>query len=111
MQEYSALPGVFSRPTSLASKQPQELAHALAGQVDDAHVRHVEHAGIAAHRVVLFDLRAVVQRHVPAAEVDDFGALQNMGVVERSLKAHRNLAAKEYRDASTFVLRPSVLKT
>ena len=60
---------------------------------------------------MLFDLRTVVQRHVPAAEVDDLGALQDMDVIERSLKAHRNLAAKEYRDASTLVLRPSVLKT
>jgi hypothetical protein len=36
-----------------------------------------------------------VQRHFPAAEIDEFGTLKNMGVVERSSKAHRNLAAKE----------------
>jgi hypothetical protein len=35
-----------------------------------------------------------VQRHFPAAEIDDFCALKNMGVMERSFKAHRNLAAK-----------------
>jgi hypothetical protein len=37
--------------------------------------------------------------------------LQDMHIIERSLKAHRNLTAKEYKDASTLVLRPSVLKT
>jgi hypothetical protein len=38
--------------------------------VDHAHVRDVEHARVATHGVVLVDLRAVVQRHVPAAEID-----------------------------------------
>jgi hypothetical protein len=61
--------------------------------------------------MVLFDLRTIMQRHVPTAEVDDFCRLLHMRVVQRSLKAQRNLAANEYRDASTFVLRPSVLKT
>ena len=73
----------------------QEFAGARAGQVDDAHVRHIEHARIAAHRMVLLDLRAVVQRHVPAAKIDDLGARRHMGVVERSLQAHRNLAANQ----------------
>jgi hypothetical protein len=34
-------------------------------------MRHVEHAGRAPHGVVLGEQRAVLQRHVPAAEVDD----------------------------------------
>jgi hypothetical protein len=58
-------------------------------------VRDIEHARIAAHGVVFLDLRTIVQRHFPAAEIDDFCTLKNMGVMERSLKAHRNLAAKE----------------
>jgi len=52
----------------------EERAHLRALQVDDAHVRDVEHARGAAHRVVLADLRAVLHRHVPATEVDHAGA-------------------------------------
>ena len=47
--------------------------------------RHVEHAGVAAHLVVLVDLRAVVDRHVPAAEVDHLGAERAVGRVEDGL--------------------------
>ena len=52
----------------------EEGPHLRALQVDDAHVRDVEHARGAAHGVVLADLRAVLHRHVPAAEVDHAGA-------------------------------------
>jgi hypothetical protein len=48
----------------------QESPGIGAGDIQRAHVRHVEHAAVAAHRVVLLDLRAVVQRHVPSAEID-----------------------------------------
>jgi hypothetical protein len=34
-----------------------------------------------------------MQRHFPAAEIDDFGALPYMGVIKRGFQAHRNLAA------------------
>jgi hypothetical protein len=37
-------------------------------------VRNVEHAGVAAYGVVFLDLRAVVKRHLPAAEIDHLGA-------------------------------------
>ena len=53
-------------------EQPAQIvAHARAAQVHDAHVGNVEHARIAAHRVVLLDLGPVIDRHVPAAEIDD----------------------------------------
>ena len=71
----------------------QELAHACPGQVDHAHVRHVEDAGVPAHRAMLVELGAVGERHVPAAEIDDLGARGNVDVVERCFQAHRNLAA------------------
>ena len=45
-----------------------------ATDVDHGHVRNVEHAGRAAHRLVLGDLRTVVDRHVPAGEIDYPGA-------------------------------------
>ena len=68
---------------------PQELADAIAAEVDDAHVRDVEHAGVAPHRVVLLDLRAVDDRHVPAAEVDHAGAGGDMRLVERCAQGHQ----------------------
>ena len=64
----------------------QECARGIrivAVDVDDAHVRDVEHAGIVAYRVVLVDLRAVVDRHVPPAEIDHPRAGRAVGGVER----------------------------
>src|SRR3546814_5533248 len=49
------------------------------------------HAGIAAHLVVLLDLRTVVERHVPAAEVDHLRAEGAVGVVEDRLAGHGGL--------------------
>ena len=62
----------------------QECVRAGAGEIDDRHVRHVEHAGGAAHRVVLFDLRTVVQRHFPTAEIDHPRAGRDVGGIEMS---------------------------
>jgi hypothetical protein len=39
------------------------------GEIHDRHVRHVEQAGGAAHPMVFVELRTVVQRHIPAAEI------------------------------------------
>src|SRR5690606_34811628 len=49
--------------------------------VDIEHVRHVEHTGSAAHRVVFLDLRTVSHGHVPAAEIDHAGAGGDVCVV------------------------------
>jgi hypothetical protein len=63
----------------------QEGADVGATDVDRQHVRDVEQAAARTHRVVFLDLRAVVDRHVPAAEVDHLGAEFAMGGVERGL--------------------------
>jgi hypothetical protein len=63
---------------------------ALAFEVHDAHVRDVEHTGVAPHRVVLLDLRAVVDRHVPAAEIHHARAGRDMQVIERCPSSHRS---------------------
>jgi hypothetical protein len=76
-------------------QQPlQPRAHARATQVHHAHVRHVEHAGRAAHRVVLADLRAVLHRHVPAAEVHDARAQLLVQLEKRGLSSHRTSKRK-----------------
>ena len=64
----------------------QERAAAVAVQVDHGHVRDIEHPGAAAHDVVLVDLRTVVQRHVPAAEIDHLGAQLAMASIQRRLR-------------------------
>src|SRR5450759_525866 len=66
----------------------QELARARAVQVDHRHVRDVEHTCIATHRMVFPDLRAVVDRHVPAAEVDHLRAERPVGFIEDGLVGH-----------------------
>ena len=77
---------------------PQEVAGARAvrrREVDRAHVRHVEHAGVVAHRMVLVDLRTVVDRHVPAAEIDHPRAGGAMCGIERRLLQHGALSRYE----------------
>ena len=66
----------------------QEIAYVSAAKIDREHVRHVEHAGIAAHRMVLLELRAVGHRHVPSAEVDHLRARGAMHGMKRSLAKH-----------------------
>src|SRR6185437_15933077 len=68
---------------------PQEVARTRAMQVDHGHVRDIEHAGIATHRVMLLDLRAVTDRHVPATEIDHPRAERAVGGVEYGLFGHR----------------------
>ena len=54
----------------IGEQQLQKIARGPALEVGHHHVRNVEHAGIAAHLMVLLNLRTVVQRHIPAAEID-----------------------------------------
>ena len=95
----------------------QVVAHAVAAQVDHAHVRDVEHARVAAHGMVLLDLRAVVDRHVPAAEIDGAGARSHVRVVERSAQTHfvvpvgSEAANKKGGRPLSTTCRPSVLLT
>ena len=72
---------------------------AVAVEVDDAHVRHVEHARIAANRVMLVDLRAVVDRHVPPAEVDHPSTGRAVQVVQRGGFQHADLRLEKRRAA------------
>lgn len=61
---------------------------ALTLEVQAKHVGDVEHAGIAADAVVLLDLGAVVDRHVPAAEVHHAGAGRDVRVEEWCSQTH-----------------------
>ena len=72
----------------VGDQMTQKLPGARAAQVDHGHVRHIEHAGVAANLMMLVDLRAVADRHVPPAEVDHLGAERAVGVVEDGLLRH-----------------------
>ena len=58
----------------VGDQMPQKFARACAVQIHRRHVRHVEHAAARAHRVMLLELRAVMNRHVPAGEIHQLGA-------------------------------------
>jgi hypothetical protein len=78
-------------------------------------VRHIEHTGGAAHRVMLTDLGAVLHRHVPAPEIDHAGAellvkseqwgLSRHGGVSQPIKEAAGCHARTQVNAC----RPSVL--
>jgi hypothetical protein len=97
----------FPRQAELAhvvGEQPaEEGAGRAARQVDRQHVRDVEHARVAPHAMVLLDLRAVVQRHLPAAKVGEAGVRAPVGVEQRGAfqlgRVHRSRAQakKRYR--------------
>ena len=61
----------------------QELPNLPATEVDHGHVRNIEYAGIRAYGVMLLLLGAIVQRHVPAAEIDDAGIRGHVLIVKR----------------------------
>ena len=77
----------FARPGQLGDVIGQQAAQPArgigAGQVDRQHVGNIEHAGVRAYRLMFFDLRAVMNRHVPAGKIDHFRAVQGMLGVER----------------------------
>ena len=73
-------------PADVVGEQPlQQVPRAAALQVDGEHVRDVEHAGAAADAVVLLELRAVVQRHLPAAEVGEPRPCTHVLLVQRGV--------------------------
>ncbi|MCY1394715.1 hypothetical protein D9M68_459440 [compost metagenome] len=58
------------------------------GNVHHGHVGDVEDAAIATHLVVLLHLGTVVQRHVPAAEIDHLGSQSQVLVMQWSALSH-----------------------
>ena len=64
-----------------------------ATDIHHGHVRHIEHPAVATHLMVLLDLRAIVQRHVPTAEVDHLGTQGEVQVIERCALSHQCLLA------------------
>ncbi len=57
-------------------------------EIENAHVRDVEKAGRPADLVVFLDLRAVVERHLVTAEIDETGAELAVKIIERRTFGH-----------------------
>ena len=65
-----------------------EFPDAFAAEIDNGHMRDVEDTCALAHGMMLFFLRPVVQRHVPATEIDDACAGLDVFVVITSYSIH-----------------------
>ena len=66
----------------------QKVFGVRAVDIDNGHMRYVEHASIAAHRRMLFDLRAIIDWHHPTSEVDHFAASRNVCIEKRGFICH-----------------------
>ena len=64
----------------------QEVAGARPFDLELAHVRDVEHAGVGPHGAVLVDDAGVLHRHLPARERDHLRAELDVPVVERRVE-------------------------
>ena len=78
---YCASP-TSSRETSFESRPWSSSARRRALDLDLAHVRDVEDAGVGPHRPVLGDHALVLHRHLPAGERDEPPAGLDVLVVE-----------------------------
>ena len=78
-------------------------------KIKGKHMGDIEHARIGPHRVMLADLRPVVDGHVPSGEIDHLRAHGAMDGVERSLIGQGVSQATKGREASAIRVVPSVL--
>ena len=76
---------------------PQERASAGTLDIDDAHVRDVEHPGIAAHGAMLIDLGAVIHGHVPSAEIHHARSRGAVQGVKRCLFVHAGFPSEKQK--------------
>ncbi|MGH6977907.1 MAG: hypothetical protein ACRED4_01215, partial [Brevundimonas sp.] len=69
----------------------------------------VEHARLTTHQVVLVQLRAVVDGHVPTPEIDHLGAKGAVGIVEQRLLGHDRVRQQRKQErALSQIGRPQV---
>ena len=94
--EHAAVQGLAQQLQALHVVGQQMLQVGLglgAADIHHGHVRHVEHPAVTAHLMVLLNLRTVMQRHVPAAEIDHFGTQSQVLIVEGCALSHGGLLA------------------
>ena len=80
---------IFLEAGDIIGQQALEIGGAVDTlQIDHGHVRHIEQTGITPHLMMFLDLGAVMDGHVPAAEIDHFRAGVEMGLVQRCPVSH-----------------------
>ena len=75
------LAGNFELVDVIRYQSQQKCLGIRSSDIDGAHVRYVEHATIGTNCMMFFNLRTVVHRHVPAAEIDHLCAHAAMSIV------------------------------
>ena len=81
-------------------QEAQKIAAAGTLQVDYQHVGNIKHARCPADGVMLLDLRAVMQRHIPSAKIDNARAGLDVFCVLRCLEPHSKIPLREPRLSS-----------
>ncbi|MNJ57837.1 hypothetical protein D3C77_534450 [compost metagenome] len=75
--EHGAVQGLASSVQTIDIVGQQMLqpdASLGAANIDHGHMGNIEHPAVTAHLMVLLDLRAIMQGHVPTAKIDHLGA-------------------------------------
>ena len=81
ISEYCAWPGC-ELVDVVRERRLEQVACGRAFDLELAHVRDVEDAGVGAHRLVLLDHALVLDRHLPAGERDHARAEGDVTVVQ-----------------------------
>ena len=108
---YCASPGSI-RPRSFESSRLEQLARPRPLDLELAHVRDVERAGVLAHCAVLRDHALVLDGHLPAGERHHARAERDVAVVQRRAaeRLHRRGCYSDAARRSRQPLRAAVLR-
>ena len=82
------LPRLFQLGNVISEQMAQVPLRISPAHIYDGHVGYIKYACRVTNLVVFLYLRAVIDRHVPAGEVDDFRAGVEVLLVKRSASSH-----------------------
>ncbi len=82
------LAGSRCRSYIVGKQKTHELPYLRSIQIHNHHVRDIEHSRRAPHLMVLFDLGAVVKRHLPTTEIHHFATQGDMFFIQYCLQGH-----------------------
>src|SRR6185312_5324370 len=63
---------------------PQKKTCSFALDIHRQHMRHIEHARVTPHLLMLVELRTIMQGHLPPAEIDHLGLHVVVSLIKRS---------------------------
>ena len=82
------LPRLFQPGNVISEQMAQVPLRISPAHIDDSHMGYIKYAYRVTNLVVFLNLRAVIDRHVPAGEVDNFRAGVEVLLVKRSAFSH-----------------------